>query len=99
MAQGLTTPHHSLAFNKTVDIIEKPKLIDFELIGLYGIFAAIIAGVGESRRSTLHGIVLPDPLSDVCRRLHIVMCLVMGVQGLHLVARQWAVSLSHHAAD
>lgn len=43
---GLTTPHHSLAFNKTVDIIERPKWVDFELIGLYLIVFAVLAGVG-----------------------------------------------------
>jgi len=46
--QGLTTPHHSLAFNKTVDIIERPTWVDFELLGLYLIVAAILSGIGAS---------------------------------------------------
>mmetsp|Transcript_19686 Transcript_19686/g.59506 ORF Transcript_19686/g.59506 Transcript_19686/m.59506 type:complete len:251 (+) Transcript_19686:93-845(+) len=43
--QGLTL-HHSLAFNKTVDIIELPKWIDFQLLGLWGILLAVLAGLG-----------------------------------------------------
>jgi hypothetical protein len=53
---GLATPHHSLAFNKTVDIIELPKLVDFELIGLYGIMFAVLAAIGYAVYRQLQGV-------------------------------------------
>ena len=46
--QGLTTPHHTLAFNRTVDITETPQLIDFQLLGLYLIVGLIVTGLGAS---------------------------------------------------
>lgn len=43
--QGLKS-QHSLAFNKTIDIIELPKWIDLQLLGLWGILFAVLAALG-----------------------------------------------------
>ncbi len=45
--------YHALTFfNETINIVELPKLIDWELISLFGFFAAGLAGLGE--RGGLH---------------------------------------------
>lgn len=39
------TLHHSLAFNRTVDIIELPKWVDLQLLGLLAMFFAAMGGI------------------------------------------------------
>jgi hypothetical protein len=85
-----------LAFNKTVDIIELPKLVDFELIGLYCIMFAVIAAIGEAC-SRLHAPVhFNVRASSGMPSLGSPEAMFCAPQQLRQITRQWLSTVGLH---